>query len=144
MKRILYTICAALLLTACVKDGDDDANLPLDKKICGEWRSTSLPIAADIYLELSEDRTFALYQQIGEGRHRLYRGEWNLEGNILTGRYNDTEEWAASYQADVSNKVLTLVSNNDAAEKSTFKKEEIPSEVRENCIIEVKSGVPVL
>lgn len=144
MKRILYTICAALLLTACVKDGDDDANLPLDKKICGEWHSTSLPIAADIYLEISEDHTFELYQQIGEGRHRLYRGKWNLEGDRLTGKYNDGEEWAASYQADVSNKVLTLVSNNDAAEKSTFKKEEIPSEVRENCIMEVKSGVPAL
>lgn len=144
MKRILYILTAALLIASCGEKNGGKTELTLEQKLCAEWHSTFLPVDGDIYISFATDKTFELYQQIGEGAHRLYRGTWNLEENLLTGKYNDGEEWAAAYQADVSNKVLTLVSNNDAAEKSTFKKEEIPSEVRENCIIEVKSGVPAL
>ena len=144
MKNILYTICAVLLLASCNEKGGDDTNLPLEKRVCGEWHSTSLPIDADIYLSLSEDASFELYQQIGEGLYRLYRGEWNIENDILSGKYNDGEPWASSYQVEIVDGTLTLTSYNDAAEESAFRKEAIPAEVRDNCVVEVKSVGPVL
>ena len=144
MKRIIYMLAAALLIMSCGDNGTGNGGsteLPLEQKIIGEWHSTALSIEADIYLKFTEDKTFELYQKIGDGGHRLYRGSWNLEDNLLTGKYNDGEDWAASYLVTMHDKFLTLVSNNDAVEESVFAKEEIPAEVKETCEVEVKSSV---
>ena len=139
MKKIIYILTAAALLAAC---GEKENNLTLEQKLQGEWHSTSLAIEdAEIYLSFAENKTFEMYQQIKEGAHRLYRGSWNLEDNLLTGKYNDGEDWAASYLVTMHDKFLTLVSNNDAVEESVFAKEEIPAEVKETCEVEVKSSV---
>lgn len=139
MKKILFILSALMLLAACGKNNGDKTKLTLEQKLYGEWHSTSLPIDGEIYLNFSEDKTFELYQQIGEGAHRLYRGTWALEGNLLTGKYNDGEDWAASYNVDVADKTLTMTSNNDAAEGSVYEKTEIPAEVKETCETVVKS-----
>ena len=139
MKKILFILSALMLLVACGKNNGDKTKLTLEQKLYGEWHSTSLPIDGEIYLSFSEDKTFELYQQIGEGAHRLYRGTWALEGNLLTGKYNDGEDWAAAYQVEMRETGLVLTSNNDAAEKSTFEMAEIPAEVKETCEVIVKS-----
>ena len=139
MKKILFILSALMLLVACGKNNGDKTKLTLEQKLYGEWHSTSLPIDGEIYLNFSEDKTFELYQQIGEGAHRLYRGTWALEGNLLTGKYNDGEDWAASYNVDVADKTLTMTSNNDAAEASVYEKTEIPAEVKETCETIVRS-----
>ena len=140
MKKILFILSALMILASCGKDkGGDNTGLDLELKLYGDWHSTSLPIDGEIYLNFSEDKTFELYQQIGEGAHRLYRGTWALEGNLLTGKYNDGEDWAASYNVDVADKTLTMTSNNDAAEASVYEKTEIPAEVKETCETVVKS-----
>lgn len=140
MKKILYILSALLILSSCGKDkGGDRTELTLEQKICGDWHSTALPVEGEIYISFSEDRTFELYQQIGEGAHRLYRGTWALEGSLLTGRYNDGEDWAAGYNVTIADKVLTMTSANDAAEESVYEKTEIPAEVKETCEIIVKS-----
>lgn len=141
MKKILYMLSAALLLIACGdKNGGKETEPALEELICGEWHSTSVAVDADIYMAFSEDKTFELYQKVGEGAYRLYRGTWNLEENILAGRYNDGEDWAASYEVIINDKTLTLTSKNDAAEESVFMKESIPAEVKEGCEIVVKSA----
>lgn len=142
MKKILYILTALLLLSACgEKNSDPTKKEPtFEDKLCVEWHSHELPVDnADIYLKLNKDKTFEIYQKIGEGAHRLYRGTWNVEDNILTGVYNDGESWAAAYAAAMSDKFLTLTSQNDAAEESVFVKEEIPAEIKETCEVMVKS-----
>ncbi len=142
MKRILYIIAAALTVISCGEKnkGTGKTELTLEQKLYGEWHSTSLEIEADIYLSFTEDGKFELYQQVGEGAHRLYRGSWNLEETLLTGRYNDGEEWASAYNVTIADKTLTLTSANDAAEESVFSKKDIPAEVKEGCVVEVKSA----
>lgn len=141
MKKILYMLSAALLLIACgEKSGGKESEPALEDLICGEWHSSSVTIDADIYISFSEDKSFELYQKVGEGAYRLYRGKWNIEENILTGKYNDGEDWAASYEVIINDKTLTLTSKNDAAEESTFRKENIPAEVKEGCEVVVKSA----
>lgn len=140
MKRILYILSALMILASCGKDkGGDNTGLDLEQKLYGDWHSTSLPINGEIYISFSEDKTFELYQKIGEGVHRLYRGTWALEESLLTGKYNDGEDWAASYNVTVADEVLTMTSNNDAAEKSVYEKTEIPATVKETCETVVKS-----
>lgn len=140
MKRILYILSALMILASCGKDkGGDNTGLDLEQKLYGDWHSTSLPIDGEIYISFSEDKTFELYQKIGEGVHRLYRGTWALEESLLTGKYNDGEDWAASYNVTVADEVLTMISNNDAAEKSVYEKTEIPATVKETCETVVKS-----
>ena len=109
--------------------------------IAGEWHYTTTEsgVQIDVYLGLYADYTFDLYQKIGDGAYRLYRGTWNIEEGILTGKYNDGEPWAASYDAAVQDKTLTLTSKNDAAEVSTYTACEIPEEVRTGCEVVVKS-----
>lgn len=138
MKKLLYILSALLLLAGCGKD-KGDKKLSLEEKICGEWHCTSLAVSGDIYLDLNEDKTFEMYQKLGEGAYRLYRGTWNLEANLLTGRYNDGEDWAAAYTVAMSDKFLTLISQNDAAEETEYVKCEIPAEVKETCEVVVKS-----
>lgn len=145
MKKLLYIISALMLLAACGgKDGGDKTELTLEEKLCGEWHSTSLPVDGDVYIDFNEDKTFELYQKIGEGAYRLYRGTWNLEENLLTGKYNDGEDWAAAYQVAMSDKFLTLTSNNDAAEETVYERSEIPASVEETCEVVVKSSLRML
>ena len=140
MKRIFAVFFALMLLASCGKNGEDNKpELTLEQQLIGQWHSVSNALEADLYIDFQEGKTFELYQQIGEGAHRLYRGTWNLEGTLLTGKYNDGEDWAAAYQVEMRETQLVLTSSNDTAEKSTYEKAEIPAEVKETCEIIVKS-----
>lgn len=140
MKRIFAVFFALMLLASCGKNGEDNKpELTLEQQLIGQWHSVSNALEADLYIDFQEGKTFELYQQIGEGAHRLYRGTWNLEGTLLTGKYNDGEDWAAAYQVEMRETQLVLTSSNDTAEKSTYEKAEIPAEVKETCEVIVKS-----
>ena len=140
MKRLIYIFSALVLLASCGKNEEDKKpELTLEQQLVGQWHSVSNSLEADLYIDFQEGKTFELYQQIGEGAHRLYRGTWNLEGTLLTGKYNDGEDWAAAYQVEMREKQLVLTSSNDTAEKSTYEKAEIPAQVKETCEVKVKS-----
>ena len=126
-------------MVSCGEKGGKQPELTLEQKLCTEWHSTTLSLDADIYLSFEENNTFELYQKIVEGAYRLYRGTWNLEEDILTGKYNDGEDWAAAYQISIEGETLTMTSKNDAAEVSVYKKAEIPSNVKEGSETIVKS-----
>ena len=137
MKKLLYILTAIVVLASCGKNGNEKQTL--EQKVCAEWHSTQLPISGDIYIDFNGDKTFELYQQIGEGAYRLYRGTWNLEGDLLTGRYNDGEDWACAYTVALEGNKLTLTSSNSAAEVSVYEKSSIPASVKESCETVVKS-----
>ena len=139
MKKLLYILAATLLMVACNKEGGDD--LSQENSITGQWHSTSFATDGEIYLSLTEDNKFELYQQIGEGRHRLYRGAYSFENDILTGKYNDGEDWAYSYQVVLSGNNMTLTTLDESAQVSVFQRETIPAEVRDGSIVVVKSAV---
>lgn len=144
MKRILYIIAAALMVISCgdKKNGGNTTELTLEQKLYGEWHSTKLAINADIYISFMENGKFEMYQQIGEGAHRVFRGTWNLEDDLLSGKYNDGEEWAAAYRISVEDKTLTMTSANDAAEVTRFAQMQIPADVKEGSVVVVKSEEP--
>lgn len=136
MKRILLIISAVLILASCGKDGKKKTTADY---LYGEWHSTSISVTGDVYISFTDDMKFEMFQKIGEGAYRLYRGSWNVEGDLLTGRYNDGEDWAAAYTVTVDDRSLTMISTNDAAEKSTYTRTEIPEDVRNSSETVVKS-----
>ena len=138
MKKLLYIMAAVLVLAACGKN-NDNKKTPAEL-LCGQWHSTSLSADGDIYLSLTKDNKFELYQQIGDGRHRLYRGTYNFENDILTGKYNDGEDWAYSYQVVLAGDTMTLTTLDESAQESVFKRESIPAEIKDGSIVIVKSG----
>lgn len=136
MKRILLIISAVLILASCGKDGKKKTTADY---LYGEWHSTSISVTGDVYISFTDDMKFEMFQKIGEGAYRLYRGSWNVEGDLLTGKYNDGEDWAAAYTVTVDDRSLTMISTNDAAEKSTYTRTEIPEDVRNSSETVVKS-----
>ena len=139
MKRIIYMIVAALMLISC---GDKGGNkdLTLSQKLYGEWHSTSLPIQGDIYISFLEKGSVEMFQKIGSGAYRQYNGTWKLEDDILTGKYNDGEAWAAAYTVVIEGTTLTLTSKNDAEETGKYSACTIPTEVKDMAVVVVKSS----
>ena len=143
MKKIIFMICAALLIAGC---GNKEEKKSLEDLIIGEWHSTSLSMseassyAGEVYVGFNADKTFELYQKIGEGAFRLYRGTWNLDGDILAGKYNDGEEWGTPYQISIDGKTLAMkYSIHDSEVTVVYTSAIIPSEVKVGCEVVVKS-----
>ena len=139
MKKIIYIIAAALLMVSCAEKGGTQQGggekLPtLKELICGEWHSKTLPTTGtELYISFAEDEYYT-----PEATWEYFRGIWNLEGTLLSGKYNDSEDWASSYNVAVKDATMTLVSNNDAAETSTFEECSIPEKGKDTPYIEVK------
>ena len=92
-----------------------------------------------IYISFASDGTFELYQKLSSEGFELRRGKWTLDGNVLSGTYNDGEAWAAAYTVTVTGDVLTMVSQNEGAETGVYQKCEIPGYIKESSSVIVKS-----
>lgn len=167
MKKILYMIMALSLIAGCgpieQPDTPDTPDTPVDpptppveektlsQRIPGEWHCVVSDFDADIYLSIMDNASFELYQKVGEGAYRLYRGTWTLDEATceFNGKYNDGESWGSAYTLALSDddQSMTLTPKNSSEEKHSYGRTEIPSEVKDNCVVVVKSeneGAPVL
>ena len=159
MKKILYILMALMCIAGCKEPvptppnpGPGPGPTPpgpgpepvetLASKIATEWHCTVSDIDADIYLSLGSSSTFELYQKIGEGAHRLYKGTWELDEDtaMLTGKYNDSTPWGSSYTVSLSEDGNSMtLSPSEEAEDQVYRKESIPSEVKEKAVVIVRS-----
>ena len=139
MKKILYIIIPViLLLTSCEK------NKTVAEKLVGNWHCASVAIDAEIYTTFNADKTFVLYQQIGEGAYRVYNGTYQLtEGEtnyILTGEYNDGTPWGAEYALVMSEAAVMTLTASGITETYTKLSGNIPEKVLKSCVTVVKSA----
>ena len=144
MKRIIYILSAALcLLTSCEKEQT------LADKLIGDWHCTATSIDAEIYATFTAEKTFILYQQIGDGAFRVYNGTYEFtpqEGSdiqaLLTGEYNDGTPWGAVYEVSgMDGESMTLTAEG-VAEVYEKIKGGIPEEVLKSAVTVVKSDDP--
>lgn len=126
---------ALAALTGCKKDEAPS----LSGQICGEWRGSELAAEVGIYISFASDGTFELYQKLSSEGFELRRGKWTLAGNVLSGTYNDGEEWASAYSVTVTGNALTLISQSESAETGVYQKCEIPGYIKESSSVIVKS-----
>ena len=114
----------------------------LASKIAAEWHCVVSDIDADIYLKFGNSTDFELYQKIGEGAYRLYKGTWELNEDtaMLTGKYNDGTSWGSGYTVTVSEDGNSMTLTPSAnAEDQVYRKESIPSEIKEKAVVIVRS-----
>ena len=109
--------------TGCKKE---DKKIDYKANLIGEWHCAPDNMDADIYVEFAQDGSFALYQQVGEGRYRNFSGSWECEENILSGTYADGTPWGSSYQMDFDDDTMTLTAMNGSNEVMTYIREDIP------------------
>ena len=139
MKKLLYMILFALLVIPGCSKPDEEKPLTLEQKLCNEWRGSELSVDAAVYVSFLADGTFELYQKMEEG-FELRRGTWTLTGDVLSGKYNDNEAWAAKYKVSVTDNKLTMISQNEGAETSVYVQCTIPSVIKEGSTVVVKSA----
>ena len=137
MKKLLYITFLALLTFISCKP--EEKPITLRQRLCNEWRGSEIAVDAAVYVSFSADGTFELYQKMEEG-FELRRGTWSLERNILSGKYNDDEAWAADYMVSVEGNKLTMISQNEGAETSIYVQCAIPSVIKEGSTVVVKSA----
>ena len=100
---------------------------------------STFSVKAEIYVTFTAEKTFNLYQQIGEGAYRLYNGTWSLDGSTLSGKYNDGTSWATSYEvASADDNTFTLTAEG-VSETYGRVSGGIPEEVLASCVTVVKS-----
>jgi len=128
MRKYFFLILAA---AACLTGCKDDRK-PENIDITGIWNIMNIEQTTksaavgnqtiDVYIEFKSDNTFSLYQMLGSGSFRRFKGTWSLDGNVLNGKYSDNSPWGTSYEADVDGDVLTLAS---PGEIYTYKRSDV-------------------
>ena len=139
MKRLIYIFVALLLVVTpgCKKNGSEATTAT---KLVGQWHciAEELNVAEDIdvYVEFMADKSFNLYQKIGQGRHRHFTGTWSVSGDVLSGLYADGTEWGSSYAVEFSGMdAMKLTAKNGSKEVMTYTRETIPAEILEGSVV---------
>ena len=136
-------VCAAALFAFAACGDPETERL---EKVAGEWHYSGVEsgVEIDIYLGLYADKTFDLYQKIGDGPHYLYKGKFNYDGEVLSGTYSDYTPWAHDYKVTKSGSSMTLTSVAAPDYSFTMKKEAIPESVRTHYMPVTKAEDEVL
>lgn len=130
--KIMMAAALAVVMSGCAKE---------DKDICGEWHLSDIsvvtkaqePYEVSVYLAFSKTGGFDLYQKLQDGKYVHYTGNWEMMDGQLYGFYADgTPCGAGSYAVSLSSKTLKLTANNGSGEVTTYKREKIPSSVKES------------
>ena len=123
MKRLLYIFTIAVLaLTSCQKDNQPT----LEEMICGEWRGAELVADAGIYISFISNGTFELYQKLNGENFELIKGLWSLEGDILSGIYDNQVPWSTAYKVSVVGNKLTMIAQDGTDETNVYARTTIP------------------
>ena len=138
--KIYLFVCATLaILTSCggsgTKEPADPAHATSCALVAGEWHLTdgagNATTGYDIYLRLTADGKFEMYQQLQATRYTEYKGTFAFAGKVMSGKYDDGISWHSSYTAvlNASRSTLTLTSTTEPDNVSVFTRTTIPTEV---------------
>lgn len=138
--NILIFASAMFLAVGCQETLESITN-----EIVGDWhyQNTESEVAEDVWLSISEDGTFDLYQKIGSGVYWHSSGEYmvDVEKKILSGVYSDRYPWRYDYAFKVGASTLTLTAVQEESYVQTYNKETMPAEVREKSLeLDTKSS----
>ena len=116
------------------------------EKLVGDWHCTSSSTDAEINVTFTPEKTFVLYQQIGEGAFRVYNGIYVLSAGtgegaryVLSGEYNDGTPWGTTYELRSEDKNAFTLTAAEITETYTRVAGGSPEEVAASCETVVKS-----
>ncbi len=102
--------------------------------IMGDWRldewhgSTDLQFA--IYLSVTADGEFKLWQQLQSVEWQKFSGTITFEDGMVTGVYSDGQTWSASYSVERDGERMIWTSTADATDRSVYVPAAIPDYLR--------------
>jgi hypothetical protein len=145
MKKIFTLILVlSALMSVCSCGGNKNEGPDVTAAIVAEWHlvdvtgvdSSEIP---QVYLDFKADKSFELYQKIGEGRYRKYNGTYTVSGNVLSGKYSDGEDWGCSYGVSFAESNLKLAADNGSEEVCTYEKKSLSASDKSNAVVVTKS-----
>lgn len=135
IKTLSIAFMAAFLM-ACTKDESK-----VVESMAGSWHYEAVEYSQDIdvYLVLSADYTFEMFQKVGEGAYWRSTGtfEINVQEKTITGTYSDRVPWKNVYEYSVGSSTLTL---SAAGVSRKYVAKSVPDDVRSKCLDLTKSG----
>lgn len=139
--RNILTFASAMILAVGCQDSLEN----IKEEIVGDWhyQTVESEVQEDVWLSISADGTFDLYQKIGGGVYWHSSGEYNLnvEDKILSGVYSDRYPWNYDYAFKVTSSTLTLTAVQEESYVQIYKREAIPAEVKEKTLeLDTKSS----
>lgn len=135
INKILLVAAAVLVFASCTKS--EEAAV---KKIAGDWyyETTESDTPIQVYVSLSKDMTFELYQKIGEGAFRRRTGTYTYDGTIIDGVYSDKTAWKEAKSVTVDGDVLVMV-GVETGETVSYVRKLVPATVRHHYSDALKS-----
>ena len=118
--------------------------------LAGDWHYSGIEqgIEEDVWLLLSADGTFDMYQKIGEGAYWHSAGTWaaDSQSKVLSGVYEDRTPWRYDYSWSVTGDSMTLTAVQADTWSVTYSREAFPESVRDKSLELTKSSgeTPVL
>lgn len=129
----------ALAMSACDKAPNNSVVPPQQNgnldAIEQEWKLVSVnetPADFNVYMSFSAGM-FSIYQQVYTLNYQLFEGQYEVNGNTLSGSYYDEGAWKCDYTGGISEdgKTMTLVSNQEHPVTYVYEACTIPDIVRE-------------
>lgn len=110
------------------KPGDNNNN---KVGISGEWSLVEWNGEAPefhVYAKF-DNGTFELYQQVWTLDYELFKGEYTLTDDILTGVYEGGTAWSCGYRVEIVDGKLNMYSQEDVSVTSIYEECVIPEEI---------------
>lgn len=140
MKRaaIMFLAVAMAFLTvaSCSKVNPDKGS---NADIAGDWQlmdvqfqTKSAVIGGEnitVYLRLSKDGSFGMWQQLGQGRFNSFTGTWSYSKGVLSGIYSDGNKWGSEYEVTLKENFLTMTALPDRMDVYSYSRCTIPDSV---------------
>ena len=134
MKNLKIVAWAMLLLVAFT-GCEPSVNGPGNNKknvVVGEWSLVQWNEESPefhVYVKFDSNGTFEMYQQIWSFDYELFKGEYTLSGDVLTGVYEDGSNWACGYRVELIDGKLHMYSQEDISVTSVYEACTIPAEI---------------
>ena len=147
-KILSLAVVLLMSLTGCEDKPQGPTFTPGDvNNIVNEWQISewdNAPAAFEVFIDFNVDGTFEMYQRF-EAVYECYKGTYELNGNTLTGAYDNGDAWKNSYRAEVSQDgaTLRLHSDDERSVMSVYTQQAIPEYVKADATRAV-AGVPFL
>lgn len=140
MKRMAIFIAMAMTLLAIASCSKDKPEKGGTDNLVGDWQLVDMDLGTKsavigdqtvtVYLRLKADGTFALWQQLGQGRYQEFSGSWSCRKGILRGNYSDGNAWASEYGISIEGDFLTMRAMPDGTDVYSYSRCTIPDSVQ--------------
>ncbi|MBO5717189.1 MAG: lipocalin family protein [Alistipes sp.] len=103
------------------------------KSLSGEWKLATWNDTTpefNVYIDFNADGTFEMYQQVWSLDYELFKGTYTIEGNVVSGVYDNGAAWACDYEYVLEEQTLTLHSRETVKSKSVYEKCTIPEQIK--------------